>query len=343
MHEREALLADFLDEAGRASWLRTPLAGDASARRYERLRHPTSGTTEVLMDAPPDRGEDVSRFVVIAAFLRSLGLSAPELFAANEDAGFLLLEDLGDDLFASMAPRNPEFESRLYDAAADVLAVLSRADPPEGLRAYDPDLMASAAALSYDWYAFGVAGRVPDARDRFAEELKAEMSNCSSGRQTTILRDYHAENLLWLPDREGAARVGLLDFQDAMLGHPAYDVMSLLTDARRDVPREIADRTAKRFARIADLETEEFERSYALLGTQRNLRILGVFARLSLRFGKPSYVDFIPRVWGHLEAGLRHPALTSLARRILFDLPPPDNAALHRLKAKCATATAPTP
>lgn len=343
MPEREALLEDFLDGAGRASWLRTPLAGDASARRYERLRDPASGRTEVLMDAHPDMGEDLRRFVEIAAFLRSLGLSAPELLAANEGAGFLLLEDLGDDLFASVAPRNHELESGLYDAAADALAVVSRADPPEGLRAYDPDLMASAAALSYDWYAFGVAGRVPDARDRFAEELKAELAFCSAGRRTTILRDYHAENLLWLPDRKGAARVGLLDFQDAMLGHPAYDVMSLLTDARRDVPREIADRTAKRFARIAGLETEEFERAYALLGTQRNLRILGVFARLSLRFGKPRYVDFIPRVWGHLEAGLRHPALTSLARRILSDLPPPDSAALHRLKAKCATATAPTP
>jgi len=147
-----------------------------------------------------------------------------------------------------------------------------------------------------------------------------------------IQRDYHAENLLWLPDRDGVARVGLLDFQDAMLGHPAYDLVSLLQDARRDVPAEIELSMTRRFIDRSGVDEHGFRTAYAVLGVQRNLRILGVFARLSLDYGKPHYVDLIPRVWAHLRRGVDHPAMAPVADLLLQTLPLPTADNLNRLK-----------
>jgi hypothetical protein len=155
------------------------------------------------------------------------------------------------------------------------------------------------------------------------------------------LRDFHAENLVWLPDRAGVARVGLLDFQDAEAGHPAYDLVSLLKDARRDLAPGLEQEMIDRFLSRTGCDPERFAAAYAALGAQRNLRILGVFARLSMHFGKPHYVDLIPRVWAHLTASLRHPALAPLARRVADDLPEPTPDILASLKEQCATV--PTP
>jgi len=152
-----------------------------------------------------------------------------------------------------------------------------------------------------------------------------------------IQRDFHAENLLWLPNRTGVQRVGLLDFQDARTGHPAYDLVSLLKDARRDVPAKVERAMIARYVQNTNSDPRAFDAAYQLLGVQRNLRILGVFARLSLHFNKPHYVDLIPRTWAHLMQGLSHPALKKLRDQVLKDLPPPTPENLTVLKEKCAS------
>jgi len=336
---RDEIARAFLSEAGWGSARRKPLAGDASNRRYERLS--LDGAPAVLMDAPPEKGEDVRPFMHIASYLQSLGLSAPRILASDPVNGFLLLEDLGDALFARVIPDQPGLETSLYTAATDVLLALHAAEPPAGLKVYDAPLMAELATLSYHWYA--AAGRETHGAEAaafqsaFRDVLSAQITDFS----VLIQRDYHAENLLWLPERAGAARVGLLDFQDAMLGHPAYDLVSLMQDARRDVPADLEDAMISHYCQCRGIQREAFEAAYALLGAQRNLRILGVFARLSLHFGKPHYIDFIPRVWYYLERDLAHPALSGVRSQLLSDLPEPTRDHLNRLKDACGTI--PTP
>ncbi len=333
MAERAARALAFLSRAGWAAAHRKALAGDASNRRYERLTHPESGRTAILMDAPSDRGEDVRPFVRIARFLRGAGLSAPEIIATDAENGFLLLEDLGDDLFARVIPRRPRLEPLLYETATDVLIALHRVTPPD-LDTYDPPLMAELAALAFDRYRTGITGQPdPTPRRAFVAAFGPLLEAATKGVTPVLIqRDYHAENLLWLPRRSGIARVGLLDFQDAMLGHPAYDLVSLLQDARRDVPGTIEKHMIARYAERTGRDRDEMETACAVLGAQRNLRILGVFARLSLDNGKPHYVDLIPRVWGLLQRDLDHPALAPVAGLVRRELPAPTPANLQRLK-----------
>lgn len=336
MSERDARARDFLRDAGWDGAARAPLAGDASNRRYERLRHPGTGAGAVLMDAPPERGEDLRPFLAIAAFLSAQGLSAPAVLAADPQSGFCLLEDLGDALFARVVARDRAAETPLYAAATDVLLALGRADPPP-LDHYGPSLMTELAALAFDKYRAGILGDDGGddggaARARFTARFEDILRETTQGHDVVALRDYHAENLIWLPERDGIARVGLLDFQDAMLAHPAYDLVSLLQDARRDVPAEIELAMTRRFVEGSGLDDHGFRTAYAVLGVQRNLRILGVFARLGTDYGKPHYVDLIPRVWTHLRRGLDHPALAPVADLLLAALPAPEPAALARLR-----------
>lgn len=336
MSNRDSLICAFIDQT---DWRRaqvTPLAGDASNRRYLRLIHP-EGQSAVLMDAPREKGEDTAPFIRIAEYLKAQGLSAPRVLARDTAQGFLLLEDLGDDLFAQVIPRDPACENSLYSAATDLLVELHAATPPEGLAAYDPPLMADLAALAYDWYAKGATGAVPDTRGDFIAAMKAMLEALNGASDVLIQRDYHAENLLWLPDRTGAARVGLLDFQDAMLGHRAYDLVSLLQDARRDVPETVEETMIDRYIARTGLDRATFLTDYNRLGAQRNLRILGVFARLCIRDRKAHYVDLIPRVWAHLMRNLSDPKLADIARHVQANLPTPDAATLERLKDQCAT------
>ncbi len=334
MSERATLITAFLVQNGWGDAARAPLAGDASNRRYERLRHPTLGDA-VLMDAPPARGEDVRPFVAIAKHLSGLGLSAPQLFAQDAKNGFLLLEDLGDALFKRVVQTNPELERPLYEAATDVLLTLHRAPLPKGLLPYDAQVMAELAALAFDWYLTYGAAPDPQSRSHFKASFQSLLAQHLEDSPVLIQRDYHAENLLWLPDRQGVARVGLLDFQDAMAGHAAYDLVSLLQDARRDVPPAIETEMITRYLDGSDKDRAAFDTAYHLLGAQRNLRILGVFARLCLRDGKAHYVDLIPRVWGLLQRDLDHHALAPLARVLRDTLPTPNAALLNRLKDKC--------
>lgn len=335
MTDRERSKGAFLRANGWEGARLTFLAGDASNRRYERITHP-DGRIAVLMDAPPEKGEDIRPFTTMADHLCARGLSAPRLFARDPDAGWLLLEDLGDALFARVLAHGSAPAEELYGAAMDVLVRLHDGPQPD-LPRYDADRMSDLACLAYDWYRpAGSDSTTEDARrTAFRSTIHALLAPLDALRQVVILRDYHAENLIWLPERHGPSRVGLLDFQDAMLSHPAYDVVSLLQDARRDVPPALEARIRAYFADASGAEIEAFTHAYSLLGVQRNMRILGVFARLSLRDGKPHYVDLIPRVWGLLQRNLAQPPLLSLARLIERDLPSPDPDHLESLRARC--------
>ncbi len=329
---RDLLATALLARTDWADASRAPLAGDASNRRYERLTDPATGRHAVLMDAPPEKGEDVRPFVTVAQYLRDQGLSAPQIYGEDAEYGFLLLEDLGDALFARVIPDQPDLEPLLYETATDVLVHLLAAPKPQ-LPAYDPPLMAELSALSLTKYAAGITG-TPDPAlvKRFTTRFQALLADLTQGPRMVVQRDYHAENLLWLPDRDGVARVGLLDFQDAMIGHPAYDLVSLLQDIRRDVPAAIEHAMLTRFIAATGLDDHAFRTAYAALGVQRNLRILGVFARLALDYGKPKYVDLIPKVWTHLRRDLDHPVMAPIAQMILQALPVPTPDALARLK-----------
>ncbi|HEY9040287.1 MAG TPA: phosphotransferase [Roseovarius sp.] len=331
MTDRTSQATDFLNQTEWTGAITAPLAGDASNRRYLRIRQ--GDQTAVLMDAPTQRGEDVRPFIAIAKHLSSLGLSAPRIMAQDVDQGFLLLEDLGDDLFARIIPKHPEIEAELYRSATDVLVELHKADAPPDLAPYDTGLMAEMAALALDWYA---ASDDPALRADFIDVMSRALDAHAANHDVLIQRDYHAENLLWLPDRTGVARVGLLDFQDAMRGHLAYDLVSLLQDARRDVPMDLAVQMIDRYVAATRQHSAAFDAAYHVLGAQRNLRILGVFARLCLRDGKPHYVDLIPRVWAHLMHDLDHPAMAAAAPLIRRALPEPTLTFREDLKSRCA-------
>ncbi|NJM82782.1 MAG: phosphotransferase, partial [Tabrizicola sp.] len=314
------------------------LAGDASSRSYQRL---TRGEQQaVLMDSPPGGADSPASFVLIADHLLAMGLSAPRILAKDPEAGFLLLEDLGDGLYARLIAGDPALELPLYAAATDALLHLQRHSPPKDL----PDLSArdwaEAAAIAPEWYAFAVTGARHGCSD-FVNALTDVLRAHADGPRVLILRDFHAENLLWLPGRNGLARVGLLDFQLAQLGQPEYDLVSLLQDARRDVGAETSATTIRQFAAQSGRESHFIAAGFAALGAQRALRILGVFARLCLVDGKSAYVDKLPRVWRDLQTNLRHPALAPLAAICARTLPEPTPAALRLIKEKCKTHPSP--
>ncbi len=315
------------------------LAGDASDRSYDRLTR--AGKTAVLMNAPPrqgnspGQGDDPGQFVAVATHLRRLGLSAPTILAQDLVGGFLLLEDLGDALFARVITQDPATEGELYRAAVDVLVHLQGNPVLAGL----PDPTAAdwsvAAAFALDWYRFAATGDRIDTT-RFQNALTRALTQAADGPRVMILRDYHAENLLWLPDRDRLARVGLLDFQLAQGGQPGYDLVSLLQDARRDVQLQTEEEMIHHFAAAIGQPEPALRRSYAVLGAQRALRILGVFARLCLVVGKPGYLPLLPRVWGHLQRNLAQPGLEEVAVACAA-LPPPTPQTLQRIEAQCGT------
>ncbi|MEM1428930.1 MAG: tRNA (adenosine(37)-N6)-threonylcarbamoyltransferase complex ATPase subunit type 1 TsaE [Pseudomonadota bacterium] len=339
---RAAAISAFLETAGWAGATRARLAGDASARRYKRLRHPTRGAA-VLMDADPAIGEEVRPFVTLAHHLAERGLSPPAILAEDAGHGLLLLEDLGDDLFARLIDRTPAIEHTLYEAAVDLLATLHRQEPPPDLPAYGPDEMAPLAALAATWYAPVATAKPHDEGATLSLTEATRGLLLAHARDTTALalRDFHAENLLWLPDRAGHARVGLLDFQDAGRGHPGYDLVSLLADARRDVPLPLRAEMMERYTATTGQDPERFGAACAVLSAQRNLRILGVFARLSLRDGKTGYVDLIPRVWDNLVRDLSHPVCAPLRELVDGLLPAPRAPVLDRLRAQAGSCRTP--
>ena len=335
MADRAAAASLFLARAGWGTAVRQHLAGDASDRRYERLR--AGAATAVLMDNPPGGADDPAAFVAMARHLRDLGLSAPEVRVADTEAGFLLLEDLGDDLYARLLQADPLREVELYAPAVDVLCHLQAAPAPGGLPNFSAADWAKAAGFALEWYAFAAMGERP-VQGSFLAALEAALRAHADGPHVLILRDYHAENLLWLPGRKGLARVGILDFQLGQLGQPGYDLVSLLQDARRDVAVATEAAMIARFVAATGVEAEAFAAHYAVLGAQRALRILGIFARLCLVAGKPGYLPLIPRVWEQLQRNLAHPALADL-RAICQDvLPDPTPETLSRIASQCSAS-----
>jgi hypothetical protein len=332
MAERGDVIATFLAGAGWSGAQRAPLAGDASARRYERLT--LGARTAVLMDAPPEAGQDVRRFRDLADHLRGAGLSAPRLYAHDDDAGLLLLEDFGDGIFARLAEDSQEQEKRLYLAATDMLLALGEAEIPPYLAAFTPPEMAMLIAPVFDFYAAPLGRDLPATeRAAITALLERALTDHVPPAKVLSLRDCHAANLMHLPERSGTAQVGLLDFQDAVAAHPAYDLVSLLQDARRDVPRDLAEAAIARHAARSGTPEAEFRAAYAAMGVQRQLRILGVFGKLSLMQGKPGYVRLMPRVWRHLQTCLSEPPLAELAEALRV-LPRPDH--LDRLRPHAA-------
>jgi hypothetical protein len=348
MRSRADAIADFLSAAGWGAAERRPLPGDASTRHYIRLQ--LKGRTALLMDQPQNAesataganatpeerrtlgynalarlaGADCGRFVAAARFLRNCGLSAPEIYAADVGHGFLLIEDLGISLYTDILDDGGD-EDVLYTAAIDALVKIHAEPAPAALApdkplfAYDETAQVAETDLLTEWFLPAALGRRPD--DGLMEEhralWRAALRGMAQGSRVFVHRDYHAQNLLWREKRAGLARVGVIDFQDCLAGSPAYDLVSLLEDARRDVAPELAAAMTERYlttARIngASLEPEQFRAAAAILAAQRNAKIIGIFARLAKRDGKMRYLAHLPRVWRYMEQDLRHPALSQM-------------------------------
>lgn len=341
--ERQAQREAFLQASGWGNAEITPFPGDASTRSYFRLQR--EGQPAILMDAPagaeapacppdatPDErkglgynavarlaGPNTAAFAGLANALTARGFSAPRIYEADLPAGFLILEDLGDELFAHVASQMAH-EGTIYAAAVDTLAALYRSSFEAEMtafgaswtvQAYDETALLAETHLFLDWYA-GARGREPDeaARQSWDEAWRSVLPWLDQHASGLVLRDYHAENLIWLPKRTAEASVGLLDFQDALFGHPAYDLVSLIEDARRDVPRHLAEPLSDRFFKAAGLSNREaFDAASAVIAAQRNAKILGIFVRLAKRDGKPKYLDLLPRVAAHFVRDISHPAL----------------------------------
>jgi len=315
--EREGRRRDFAARAGWGDAAHRPLAGDASARRYERLTR--GDAAAVLMDDPPP-GHSVVPFVRIARLLRDMGYSAPEILEVDEDPGFVLLEDLGDDSFSALltGPDATSLEHTLYEAATDFLIDLHCRPVPPDLPSYDPAWLLRDAALFLET-AMGDAAEPAMAVD-FEAAWRGPLEEATREPQVLCLRDFHAGNLMWLPARgdgggstSGVRRVGLLDFQDARAGPAAYDLVSLLQDARRDLGEDLETAMVARYLNASPNPDEAaFRAAYAILGAQRAVRIIGVFHRLAKRDSKPAYLAHLPRVWRHLDDTLVHPSLASV-------------------------------
>lgn len=329
MPERILRIADFLTSAGWSQAETQPLAGDASFRRYHRVRR--DGARAVLMDAPPDR-EDVRPFVRMARHLLGLGLSAPKILASDEASGLLLLEDFGDDTFTRLLSAGHN-EAALYALAIDVLVHLHRLSEndavPAGLPTYDMPRLREEALLLADWYMPAIFGHPTrhGARRDYVTAWEEVLTPVLTAPATLVLRDFHVDNLMRLAGRDGVAACGLLDFQDAVAGPAAYDVMSLLEDARRDVSPSLRAEMLNRYSAGIDCaDRRGFERAFTVLAAQRHAKVIGIFTRLSRRDGKPSYLGHISRVWRLLERALAHEALAPIAR--WFDRHLPSTARL---------------
>jgi len=325
MSDRAAIIAQFLADAGWGDAARGPLAGDASFRRYERLR--LDDHSAVLMDAPPPK-EDVRPFVAVTGHLQALGHSAPKLLAKDEKAGLLLIEDLGDATFTRVIAEGAD-RAQLYEAAVDLLAHMHETPVTqtyaEQVPPYDEATLLREANLLIDWFIPAQIGHpiAPSAKRAYESIWQGLVPIIEGAGRTLVLRDFFADNLMWLPSRTGHQRVGLLDYQDALAGSPAYDLMSLIEDARRDMAPELEQRLLARYrAARQEFDAAAFDAAYVVLAAQRHAKVIGIFTRLAVRDGKFGYLSHIPRVWRLLERACRDPRLAALQNWLDTHVPP---------------------
>jgi aminoglycoside/choline kinase family phosphotransferase len=307
------------------------LAQDASFRRYLRLHG--GPRPALLMDAPPGR-EDVRPFLRLAARLTGR-ISVPEIIAADAEAGLVLLEDFGDTLIASRLGDAASDAAR-FDAAIDTLAALHEAPadlPPWDLPPWDAAAMAHATAATFlDWWwpAATHTAATPALRADFAAAMEALLAPLASGPRGFVHRDYFVGNLFWLPERAGIRRIGVIDFQDAGIGHPAYDVVSLVEDARRDLPEALRERAIARYlARRPELDAAAFRDACVICAAQRHLRVAALWVRLARRDGKPAYLAHAPRCWAMLRRALAAPPAAPLAGFLARHMPSLDAGAVR--------------
>ncbi|MEE2761408.1 MAG: phosphotransferase [Pseudomonadota bacterium] len=315
MSERIQQIDDFLASEGWHGATRVPLAGDASFRRYERVS--LNGRSAVLMDAPPP-DEDVGPFLRLTHLLRNMGYSAPEILAEAPLFGFLLLEDFGDATYTNALAAGAD-EVELYTRAVDLLINLhERRDEhhlPPGIHSLNEQMLLEEANLLVDWYMPKIIGIPTDPifRHEYDDIWRRLLSRIGRGEPALVLRDYHADNLMWLPERPGIAACGLLDYQDAVLGSAAYDLMSLLEDARRDLRAGLAAHLLEHYRKaFPTMDWSMFQSTYTVLAAQRHCKVIGIFTRLAERDDKYDYLIHIPRVWALLENTCRHPLLAPL-------------------------------
>lgn len=306
----------FLAASGWGGAQILPLAGDASFRRYFRVVD--GARRAVLMDAPPPH-EDPRPFLAIARHLRAQGFAAPEILADDLAHGLVLIEDFGDARVRETVDADPASEDGIYSRAIALLADL-HALPPANVPPYDRATYQREAALFTQWYCPAVALDVDVAGYVAAWDAVLPLVEGDDAPRVTVLRDYHAENIMLIDGRGSSHDLGLLDFQDALVGHPAYDLVSLLQDARRDVAPALEARMIAQYKALA-CPGPGFDTAYAVLGAQRNAKIIGIFTRLWQRDGKPRYLDFLPRMWGLLERDLAHPALAPVAAWFNANIP----------------------
>jgi aminoglycoside/choline kinase family phosphotransferase len=305
----------FLEGAGWGTAAVLPLAGDASFRRYFRVVD--SDRRAVLMDAPPPH-EDPRPFIAIAEHLKAQGFAAPAIYARDITEGLVLIEDFGDLRVKEYLDEQPGEEAALYSRIVDLLADLHRR-PVADLPPYDRAVYQREVGLLTEWFCPAIGLKVDESGYVAAWDAVLPLVEQSASPTITVLRDYHAENIM-LIDRPDAHGLGLLDFQDALAGHPAYDLVSLLQDARRDVPPDIEAAMLAHYKAIAS-PPADFDAAYAILGAQRNAKIIGIFTRLWKRDGKPRYLGYLPRMWDLLERDLAHPALAPVADWFAANIP----------------------
>lgn len=295
-------LEAFLEASGWSDCVISPVAGDASFRRYFRVRA-HNGDKAILMDAPPPH-EDPQPFIKIAEYLAEHGFRAPGIFARDLSRGLVLIEDFGDQRMREHLEDHPGDEAAIYKHAIDVIVDLGR-QPQADTAPYNMAAYLREVRLLTEWYLPAMA--LPFDQSSFDYAWTEALAPVAQHQQVTVLRDYHAENIMLLDN----GQQGLIDFQDALVGHPAYDLVSLLQDARRDVSPELERAMLEHYEQTAQPD-EDFDLHYALLGAQRNTKIIGIFTRLWHRDGKERYLSFLPRMWGLLERDLAHPGLLPL-------------------------------
>ncbi len=320
MSDRAAQIESFLTASGFKDWNRSQIAGDASARRYMRLSK--ADQSIILMDAPDG---DTRSFAQIAQLLTQNGLRAPEILAHDAISGLMLLTDLGETHFADWLNNSPQDTKTLYQTAAEILLRLESIPAPDGMKAMTPSVGADMISIVGEHYS-----KKPTTD--LHQEMERALAQCAPNPTVLALRDFHAENLIWRPAQSGMDRVGLLDFQDAFLAPAGYDLASLLRDARRDVAEPLAEELIA-YASERSKAGQNLPTAVACLSVQRNLRILGVFARLATEMKKARYLAFMPRLWGHILHDLQHPALHDLKQVVLDTIPPPTSAHLESLTA----------